>query len=461
MNDSKHANYEEYAKKWQRTRAACDGQDAVHSKGVLFLPKLAEQTDIDYRNYVERATYFNACGRTLEGLVGMVFRKEPSKEYPTALQSIVDDLDLSGNSIDRTAQLIMTELIRIGRFGLLVEYPQVNVEVNSQAQASALNLRPYVTHYPAESILDWRIERINNAMQPTMIKLMESYEVSKSVFEYECRPQIRALLLENGVYLQRIYRKPDGGDWTQFGDDIIPAMRGNPLTAIPFWAFGSETNSLDLQQPPILDLADLNLAHYRVNADYERGCHFAGLPTPVLAGFQFDENSKVAIGSTTCLVSSEPTAKWGFLEFTGQGLTALLDNLKAKEAQMAAVGARMLSPEKAGVEAEGTLLMRTNGETSVLASLTMMVSENLQQILQFMAEWLNVGGEIKYELSTDYVPVGLTAQELDSLVKSWQSGAISYPTLFSALKRGEIISNGTTLEDEQELIANETPVLAE
>jgi len=280
MNSNKHKDYEMYANKWLRTRVACEGQDAVHGQGVKFLPMLSEQTELDYKNYVQRATYFNACGRTLEGLVGMVFRKEPSKEYPTALQSLIDDLDLSGNSIDRLAQHTMTELIRAGRMGMLVEYPQVNVEVNSQAQASALNLRPYVTKYPAESILDWRIERVNNAMQPTMIKLMESYEVSTSVFEHESKPQIRALLLENGIYIQRIYRSGDKNEWLQWGDDIIPLMRGNPLTSIPFWAFGSETNSLELQQPPILDLVDLNLAHYRVNADYERGCHFAGLPTP-------------------------------------------------------------------------------------------------------------------------------------------------------------------------------------
>ena len=461
--DNKHAQYDEYAKKWLRTRSACEGQEAVHAQGVTFLPKLAEQKETDYQSYKMRATYFNACGRTLEGLVGMVFRKDPAKKYPTAFQSIIDDIDLSGNSCDTVAMKVLAEVITVGRIGALVEYPQVTQEVNSMADASRLNLRPYLTLYKAENILDWRVQRVNNSMQPVMIKLLEMYEVSEDIFTYECKEQIRVLLLDNGIYLQRIYRTNDKGEWEQFGDDIIPLMSNQPLRAIPFWPFGAETNSLYLQQPPILDLADLNLAHYRVNADYERGCHFAGLPTPVLAGFTFDDGASVAIGSTTCMTTSDPNAKWGFLEFTGQGLGALEKNLDSKEKQMAAIGARMLEQQKTGVESEGAMQMRSNGENSVLAALANLVSENFKQIITFMAQWsgLTVTEDaIEYKLNTDYMPVGMTSQQLAELVKALQANAISFETFFWNLKRGEVIGDDTTLEDERERIESAAPVLS-
>lgn len=463
MNNT-HAQYEEYAKKWLRTRSACEGQEAVHEQGIEFLPKLAEQKDADYQSYKMRATYFNACGRTLKGLVGMVFRKDPAKKYPTSLQSIMDDIDLSGNSCDTIAMKVLTDVIEAGRIGVLVDHPQVMQEVNSKADASQLNLRPYLTLYEAENILDWRVQKVNNSLQPVMIKLLETYEVSEDILTYECKEQIRLLLLENGVYLQRVYRTNDNGEWEQFGDDIIPMMGTKTLSSIPFWPFGPERNSLDLQQPPILDLADLNLAHYRVNADYERGCHFAGLPTPVLAGFTFGDGESVAIGSTTCMTTTDPNAKWGFLEFTGQGLGALEKNLDKKEHQMAAIGARMLEQQKAGVESEGAMQMRSNGENSVLASLANLVSENFKQIIAFMAQWsgLTVTADaIEYKLNTDYMPVGMTSQQLAELVKALQANAISFETFFYNLKRGEVISDETTLEDERERIDNATPVLTE
>jgi hypothetical protein len=456
MNDTKHADYEGFAKKWLRTRAACQGQSAVHALGEEFLPKLAEQSVADYNNYKMRATYFNASGRTLEGLQGMIFSKAPACTVPTGLEAITKDIDLSGNSIEILAMRAVNEVIEVGRIGMLVEYPASSPDVRTAADADRLNIRPYVSTYPAESIIDWRIERVNNAMQPVMIKLAESYEEKVDNFTYKCGPQIRALLLVDGVYIQQLYRKAEGKDeWVQFGEDIIPKKSGKPLTAIPFWAFGPKTNSLDLQDPPILDLVDLNLAHYRVNADYERGCHFAGLPTPVLAGFTFGENEKVCIGSSTILATNDAQAKWGFLEFTGQGLTALLDNLKQKEAQMAAIGARMLAPEKLGVEAADTLMIRSNGENSVLASLANLVSENLEQILAFMGEWAGVAGEVSYKLNTDFIPVKMTAQELDSVVKAWQSGALPKSELFAFLKKGEIISEKISYEDYEEELAND------
>jgi hypothetical protein len=449
MNDSKHSKYEAFAEKWYKTRSACEGQTAVHNAGEKFLPRLSEQTDHDYRNYKMRATYFNATGRTLEGLVGMVFRKEIQKNYPTALEPMFDDMDLKGNSLDAIAMFTITDLLQVGRAGILVEYPSVNETPNSLADAARANLRPYTTYYPAESILDWRITRVNNVMQPVMIKLQETYEIQKNEFEYECKPQIRALLLTDIGYIQRIYRRNEKGDWVQFEGDIIPLMKGQPIPFIPFWAFGAKENSLDLQEPPILDLADLNIAHYRVTADYERGCHFAGLPTPILAGFVFDENEKVSIGASTCITSTDPSAKWGFLEFTGQGLGALEKNLLQKESQMAAIGARMLAPEKAGVESAGTLLMRSNGEASVLAALVELAGENFEQITRFMAAWYGVDGEIELDMNKDFMPVSMTSQELDSLMKAWQVGGIPKEELFYALKQGEVIRESTTYEEYQ------------
>jgi hypothetical protein len=284
-------------------------------------------------------------------------------------------------------------------------------------------------------------------MQPVMIKLQEYYEIQKNEFEYETQPQIRALLLTEIGYIQRIYRKDIKGVWYQFGDDIVPLIKGEPMPTIPFWTFGAKENCLDLQDPPILDLADLNIAHYRVTADYERGCHFAGLPTPMLAGFVFDENEKVSIGSSTAIVSTDSSANWGFLEFTGQGLGALEKNLLQKESQMAAIGARMLAPEKAGVESAGTLLMRSNGEASVLAALVKLAGENFEQITRFMAMWYGVEGEIEIDMNTDFMPVPMSAQDLDALMKAWQVGGLPKEELFYALKQGEVIRESTSYDD--------------
>jgi Domain of unknown function (DUF4055) len=459
MNDNTHKDYDGYATKWLRCRSACAGQAAVHAGGKEFLPMLTGQTVASYDNYKLRATYFNAAGRTLDGLVGMVFRKPIEITAPAGLQDIIDDIDLAGTPLEGLAMHVMNDVIAAGRIGLLVEYPQVSAQPNSAAVASALNLRPYVSTYAAESILNWKLKRVNNAMQPVMIKLMETFETKINEYEYKCEPQIRALLLIDGKYQQEIYRKVgEKKEWVLV-ETIVPLMNNQPIPFIPFWAFGGKQNTLDLQQPPIEPLCDLNLAHYRVSADYENGCHITGVPTPILAGFTLGENETINLGAGGGYATQEPNAKWGFLEFTGQGLGALLENLKLKEAQMAAIGARFLAPDKAGVEAAATLLMRSNGESSVLASMANLVSQNLQDMFEFIAKWAGIDSEIIVALSTDILPVAMTSQDLDSLIKSWQAGAIPKEELFNALKRGEVLTEkitygeySTALDAEKETI---------
>lgn len=453
--DSQHSSYASGAAKWARCRDAIAGQDAVHAAGEKYLPRLAEQKQDDYDAYKKRATFFNATGRTVDGLVGMVFRKAPVVQLPAGMDQIAQDIDLAGTTLEGFSEKLTREVIGVGRFGVLVEYPRVDAQPVSQAQAAAQNLRPYASVYPTESIINWKLERVNNVMQPVLVVLSEHYEVSNDGFESKCEPQLRALMLTAEGYQQQLYRKDDKGNWVPFEGPIIPLMNNKPLPFIPFYAFGPTANDLTIQDPPLLDLVDLNLAHYRVTADYEHGCHFTGLPMLMIMGVTLKENEKVSVGSQQALVTDNPQADGKFIEFTGQGLQALENNLKSKEAQMAAIGARMLAPEKSGVEAADTLAIRQNGETAVLASIASLASQGLTKMLAFMAEWAAAGGEVVVKLNTDYMPKGMTAQELAELVKAYQSGAISFETLFDNLQRGEIIDATKTVEEEREQIADD------
>lgn len=460
--DSKHPDYEAASNKWSRCRDAVAGQDAVHAGGTKYLPKLKDQTDDDYSAYKLRAGYYNASGRTLEGLVGLVFRKAPQITKSASMDGIVDDVDLQGTSLVNLTQHILNDVLQVGRIGILIEHPAVVEPPVNMAQASEQNLRPYAAVYQTESIWDWKLERVNNVLQPVMVKLYETAVDKVDEFTSESHEQLRALLLIEGVYIQRLYRKNKKGKWEQSGNDIIPQMQGKPLNHIPFYAFGPKANELQVQDSPLLDLVDLNLAHYRVTADYEHGCHFTGLPMLFLAGVELKDNEKVYLGSQTAVVTTNTEADGKFIEFQGQGLGALEKNLDRKEKQMATVGARMLEQQKNGVESEGAMEMRANGENSVLASIANLVSRGVTQMLEFMQQWENGStSEISAQLNTDFMPVGMTPQKLDALTKALQSGSITQETYFYNLERGEMIKPGTDFDTFKEELANVEPVLAE
>jgi hypothetical protein len=468
--DTLHPEYEAAAMRWKRCRDAVAGQDAVHAAGETYLPKLTEQGAKEYEAYRRRAMWFGATGRTWQGMMGMVFRTAPVVEAPASMQGALDDLTLSGLSANDVARDVMGQVLEVGRVGVLVEYPQQPTGPMTLAQAQAMGRRAFASLYRAESIRQWRVQRVGNRMQLTLLVLGETAEEPDGdEFTLKQIPQLRALMLTQGdggpMYVQRLYRKAQQGAttsdaWVPFGADIVPRMAGRPLQEIPFTFFGPDDLSARVQIGPLSDLVDVNFGHYLNTADLEHGAHFTGLPTPWITGYRAEEGEKAfALGSATLLAVPNKEAQLGFLEFTGQGLAALETRCKAKEAMMAALGARMLAPEKAGVEAADTLALRGNGEASVLAGMANVVSRGMERVLSLVAQWEGIAGTVSYRLNTDYMPAGMTPEQLAQLMAAWQAGGISWNTLFDNLKRGEIIAEGVTDEEEQARIEATRPTL--
>lgn len=449
--NSKHSDYLKAYPAWERCRNTAEGQNEIHEHGVKYLPRLSGQSDTEYHAYKQRALFYNATARTVDGLSGMLFAKPEIVEAPSALDAIVADVSMSGLSFHQLTEMVSEEVLMVGRCGVLVDYPPT-VSALTLAQAQAKGARPYAKLYAAESIINWRTGRVNNVEQLTLVVLEEEYEVAVDDFEYKCEKQWRVLDLVNGVYRQLLFKKDKQGDFVLV-EEVYPQIDGKLLTRIPFEFFGVRDNAPSVDKPPLLDLVDVNLSHYRTTADYEHGLHFTGLPTPVVTGYYADDKSaSLRIGSGTAWLLPDPSSKAFYLEFTGQGLGELREALRAKESMMATLGARTLAPEKRAVESAQTASIHRAGENSVLASIAQSISIGLTHVLEYLRDWSGVSGDVRVEINRDFMPNSMTAQDVDSLVRSWQAGAISHQVLFDNLVAGEIITPGVSFDDEIERI---------
>src|SRR5206468_661127 len=135
---------------------------------------------------------------------------------------------------------------------------------------------------------------------------------------------------------------------------------------IPFTFVGATSLSPNVDKPPLLDLVEVNLSHYRSSADLEHGRHYTALPTPWVSGMRPDSNLR--IGAGVAWVLEDPTAKAGMLEFTGQGLQALEKALESKEKQMAVLGARLLEMQPRLQETAEAVRLRHNGDAATLST---------------------------------------------------------------------------------------------
>lgn len=466
--DTQHPEYTAMVNKWTRCIDVCKGQDRIHEKGALYLPRLSEQSDAEYKSYRERTPFYNATWRTVVGLQGMLFRKPPQMKVPKVVEDMLDDINMSGTSLHILALEIAEESLKLGRVGIYVDFPIVEVGA-TKADAIKKNHRPSMKLYSALSIINWKTKVINNKTILSMIVLKEAVDVPVDEFEDEIKVQYRVLdlvqddpELDTYKYRVRIFEKDKEGKDVLIGEPVFPMIDNKYLESLPFQFVGVDDVSWVVDEPPLIDLVDINLSHYRTTADYEHGCHFTGLPTPVVSGYVADSQNpeKFCIGSTTAWVFPRPDAKAAFLEFTGQGLQSLKDNLDKKEGYMAILGARMLEVDvKGGVESANTAALHRGGEQSMLSSVAQAISMGITKALKTFCEFAGVKAdeECEFKLNRDFFPVPMDALTLTSIIAGWQNGAYSYDTMFGLLQKGEMIDVAKTVEEELDEIEKNPP----
>jgi hypothetical protein len=453
-----HEEYKEVSSQWKRCRDAADGQDAVHEAGTEYLPILADQSSSEYNAYKKRACFYNATWRTIAGLQGMIFRKPAIVDVAAVVEPLLEDVSLCGENLHMFTLDLLEECLTVGRVGIFVDYPTIDPMHTTEADSQLLGLRPILKKYETESIINWRESVIGNRCVLSMVVLAEEvYVTGKDEFDSIEMEQYRVLDLTQ-------LAKPDGTAELVYrvrvfvvnekDEDVListayPQIKGKFLNTIPFYTISTDGVEICPDTPPLVDLVDINLSHYRTNADYEHGCHFTGLPTPVISGYTPEkEGQSFGIGSMTAWVFPRPDAKASYLEFTGQGLKALESNLTRKETQMAVLGARMLESKQSNGDSQGGAAMNMGGEQSLLASISQAASIGIERALTMFSKFAGTEQPAKFRLNKDFFPMPMSALNLTALVASWQNGAISYQTLFDNLQRGEVIDIDQTVEKE-------------
>ncbi len=113
-----------------------------------------------------------------------------------------------------------------------------------------------------------------------------------------------------------------------------------------------------------------------------------------------------------------------------------------------------------GVVITGTCNFSKVAENSILGNIAFNVSASLTQVLRW-AYWWNsteslpddiTNEHVLIELNTDFSTKGLASQDIQAIVAAWQAGAISRDTLTELFRRGEVLPEGRTTEEEEALI---------
>ena len=430
---------------WELILDACAGERAVKDRGETYLPKpnpddKSAANAKRYKQYLSRAVYYNATGRTLRGLVGAAFRKIPSLTLPPALSYMAADVDGSGVSIYQQSQSALTAALQIGRHALFVDYPAIDGQL-SLAQQRAANLKASIISIPAQRVINWRVESVGGMQRLTLVTIEENIEtVTADGFGSDAVKQYRVLRLIDGIYTVQIWRNID--DNYVLTDERRPLDGyGNAWELIPLTFIGSENNDSNVDPAPMLDLARLNIAHYRNSADYEDSVFFVGQAQAWISGLTEDwrdhiEKSGMYVGSRAPILLPQNGA-FGFAQ--AQPNTLVKEAMDAKEQQMISIGARLIQPgqpARTATEVDAD----TDVQHSILSMCVSNVSDAYTLALQWAARYMGVAIDgIQYAINQEYTRQTFDPQALVALVQAWQAGIIPRSDLNGQLRSMGII----------------------
>lgn len=455
-------DYQQSVPSWMLVTDVCQGQEAVKARGDEYLPRpnptdKSEENRARFKQYLLRAVFYNATGRTLTGLIGAAFRKPPAVEVPSLLDYLKEDADGQGVGIFQHSQNTLSAVLKKGRAALWVDYPEVNGDA-SRAQQAAGAIRANVIAIGAEQVINWRVERQGARNVLSLVVIRETFEdVSEDGFVAEAKDQYRVLALVEGVYTVRIYRQGESG-WELAEEKQPKNGTGGTWSEIPFIFIGAQDNNADIDTAPLYDLAVLNIAHYRNSADYEDSAYLVGQAQPWISGLteqwrnHMEENGNLYLGSRTPLLLPENGA-YGVTQAEANSMVK--EAMDQKERQMVAIGARLV--EKGSAVKTATQAQDENeSEHSVLSLVVENVSDGYRKAIGWAAQYMNASGEIEFALNTEFAEATLDAQMLQALVKAWQASALPLSALLGRFREVGLIEPDVTDEEVRDEIEAES-----
>jgi len=426
-----HPDYDRFAPLWRKVRDVCAGEDAIKACGTRYLPNPSDENDaMRYRRYVERAVFFNATGRTLQGLIGIAFGNWP---IIAQVDSVLLDAPAGpGVTLIGQAQGVLADVLQTGRAGLLADWTRGDgiKRRRTVAEAEAAGARPFVAAYSPESILTW--ELVDGTLSRVVLRETAELHEAGQVIR---RDQLRELVLENGRYLVKLWQRV-----SEMGSFYLIDRIDTGLGFIPFQFVGAVNNDPAPDMPPLLDLANLNLAHYRNSADYEESAFLMGQPMLVMTGVTeewVEKAGAIRFGARVGLpLPADGDAK--LLQAAPNTLAkeAMLD----KERLMALIGARLLESPGAKTATQSA------AETRAAYAPLSLACDNVSQAYTQVLRWAQHRAGASFDIDTRFGDITLDANAIRETVAAWQAGLVPQSDAVTVLQRLGVIDQGKTAE---------------
>lgn len=416
---------------WEPIDCMLGGTQYLRDHSELFIPIEPREDEDAYKRRIMHATLSPFTMRIAEQAAGLILRKRiqlkakaEDAELDPYWEMFSKNVDGYGTSLDDFARRIAISSILYGHAAILCDYSSTQ-EAPNLAVERQLGYRPYFIPIDAKQILGWRKAEGSPIAEISQIRINEVVSEPLGEFGDEMVRQIR--VLEPGRY--RVYRKRENG-WTVYQEGTT-SIGKIPLAV----TYSGKVTEL-ISTPPLLAIANLNIAHAQRTCDLHHSLHVASMPILTLRGF--DDNSPEIGLSANSAILLPPDGGAEYVEPASSAFDAQQNFINELEKQMSSLGISVLFAQKTAAEtAESKQLSRTDSD-SLLAVVSKDLQSTLQEALDCAAAYVGIEAP-EVSLDRDFDLQVLTPQQVQQYLQLWTAGAITQESLLELLKSGEVL----------------------
>jgi hypothetical protein len=449
--------YEQMAEHWDLIHDLLGGTAAMQEAGQKWLPKESAESMGNYNSRLTRSILYNGFRDTINKLKNRPFTHPITiTDLPSEISYLEDDVDGNNKSLETFIKEVLENLIKYGIAHIFVSHsimPAIEdgkeMTIADEKEAGA---RVYLINMSPADLIGWQTDKTNNKINLTQIRQKETaieaeddygdVEVNYINVFGESEWEVHKQDADNEEKYEEIRR-----GFSNFGK-------------IPLITIYANRKGFMTAEPPLMDLAWLNLAHWQSYSDqrnilkYSRfGLLFGrGMPDKVI------KKGTIELGPAKCVLTGEDAehADLKYVEHTGKAIESGRKDIEDIETKMRVLGNQPLIKETPNTATAEKL--DENRTVSQLQSWVRSLETGINQALKTACEWRKVtpSADMNVEIYSDFEANILGGTDKELLLKMREAGEITGERHLREQQRRAVLSQDMDPALEAEAAAKES-----
>ena len=430
--------------------ALMGGTTAMREAGAKYLPRWPAESPKAYDARLVCATLRPTYKRTVSVLVGKPMSKPITlaEDFPESQKALMENVDREGRNLDAFVADILECSIADGHCHIMVDSPKAGPNLSIEQEKKA-GIRPYFVRVKKGQVLGWKFDEANNL---SMVRYMEEVTIPDGEYNTKIVKQIR--VLKPGKWTT--YRRPEAsGPVPPAMEEWVEHDTGKlSVGTIPFaTVYGRRVKPM-VSEPPMLELAHLNIKHWQSQCDQDNIAHV--MRVPILTVIGAEDSFELVVGAQSA-VKLPVGADMRFVEHSGSAVGAGKVSIDDLVEEMRQAGAEMLVQRGIPLKTATQFAGEQSASMSDLQRIVRGCQDSINLALQFMNGYMRDTKPGTVMIHNDFDASFMTEQSANIVMQSVTAGVLSKQTAFSEFQRRGIISGELDWEEEQAQIDEEGP----